>query len=123
MSESESTASGVSTDDKTATVQYKPVTSLTGNSNARAHYKQSRGYEQTSHALSNIHGLYGCSYPYTGKLPGHFSYKWPQYKASVNYDYATVCNTAVVQFCGKKYAKFLEKSWHITEQIYNFTQP
>ena len=59
----------------------------------------------------------------TGKLPGHFSYKWPGYEASVNYDYATVRNTAVVQFCGKKYAKFLGKCWHVTEQIYNFTQP
>ena len=113
---------------KTATVQYKPVTSLTGNSNARAHYEQSPGYDQTSHALPNIHGLYGCSYISiyslnTGKLPGHFSYKWPGYEASVNYDYATVRNTAVVQFCGKKYAKFLGKSRHITEQIYNFTQP
>jgi len=50
---------------KTATIQYKPVTTLTGNSNARAHYEQSRGYNQTSHALSNIHRLYGSSYPYT----------------------------------------------------------
>jgi len=65
VSESESTASGASTDDKTATIQYTPVTSLTGNSNARAHYEQSHGYDQTSHALSNIHGLYGHSYPNT----------------------------------------------------------
>ena len=62
MSESESTVSSAPTDDKTATVQFKPVASLTGNSNALAHYEQSRGYDQTSHALSNIHGLYGCSY-------------------------------------------------------------
>ena len=48
---------------------------------------------------------------------------WIKSNVATNYDYATVCNTAVVQFCGKKYAKFLEKSWHITEQIYNFTQP
>ena len=110
VSESESTASGASTDDKTATVQYKPVTSLTGNSNARAHYEQSCGYDQTSHALPNIHGLYGCSYISiyslnTGKFPGRFSYKWPGYEASVNYDNATVRNTAVVQFCGKKVCK------------------
>ena len=49
VSESESTAGGESTDDKTATVQYKPVTSLAGNNNALAHYKQSHGYDQISH--------------------------------------------------------------------------
>ena len=85
MSESESTASGVSAlDDKTATVQYKPATSLAGN-NALAHYEQSRGYDLISHALSNIHGLYGWScnlldvisvYSLNpGKLPGRFSYE------------------------------------------------
>ena len=37
MSESESAASSASTDDKTATVQHKPVTSLSHN-NALAHY-------------------------------------------------------------------------------------
>ena len=58
-SESESTVSGASApDDKTVTVQYKPATSLAGN-NVLAHYKQSRGFDQISHALSNIHGLYG----------------------------------------------------------------
>ena len=57
-----STTSGASApDDKTATVQYKPATSLAGNNNALAHYEQSRGYDQISHALSNIHGLYGWS--------------------------------------------------------------
>ena len=40
----------------------------------------------------------------------------------VNYDYATGYNTAVIQFCGNKSAKFLGKSWHITEQFYDFTQ-
>ena len=86
MSESVSTASGVSAlDDRTATVQYKPATSLAGNSNALAHYEQSRGYDQISHALSNIHGLYGWScnlldvinvYSLNqGKLPGCFSYE------------------------------------------------
>ena len=91
MSESESTASGVSAlDDKTATVQYKPATSLAGN-NALAHYEQSRGYDQISHALSNIHGLYGWScnlldvisvYSLNpGKLPGRFSYERPGYEA------------------------------------------
>ena len=54
MSESESTASSASTDDKTATIQYKPVTSLTGNSNAFAHYEQSGGYDQISYALSMV---------------------------------------------------------------------
>ena len=43
---------------KTATVHYKPVMSLADNNNALAHYEQSRGYDQISHALSNIHGLY-----------------------------------------------------------------
>jgi len=40
------------------TVQYKPATSLAGNNNALAYYEHSRGYDQISHALSNIHGLY-----------------------------------------------------------------
>ena len=46
---------------KTATIQCKPVTSFAGNNNVLAHYEQSCGYDQISHALSNIHGLYGCS--------------------------------------------------------------
>ena len=94
MSESASTTSGTSApDDKTATVQYKPATSLAGNNNALAHYEQSRGYDQISHALSNIHGLYGWScnlfdvisvYSLNpGKLPGRFSYKQPGYKATI----------------------------------------
>ena len=41
----------------------------------------------------------------------------------VNYDYATGYNTAVIQFCGNKSAKFPGKSWHITEQFYDFAQP
>ena len=93
MSESASTTSGASApDDKTATVQYKPSTSLAGNNNALAHYEQSRGYDQISHALSNIHGLYGwrCNlfdvisvYSLNpGKLPGRFSYKRPGYEAT-----------------------------------------
>ena len=61
VSESKSPASGASTDDKTATIQYKPVTSLAGSNNALVHYKQSCGFDQISHAFSNIHGLYGCS--------------------------------------------------------------
>ena len=76
---------------KTATVHYKPVTSLSGNNNALAHYEQSRGYDQISHALSNIHGVYRCScnlldvtsvYSLNpGMLPGRFSYKRPGYEA------------------------------------------
>ena len=56
---------------KTATVQYKPVASLTDNNNALAHYEQSCGYDQISCALFNIHGCIGAavisltSYPYT----------------------------------------------------------
>ena len=91
VSESESTASGASApDDKTVTVQYKPATSLAGN-NVLAHYKQSRGFDQISHPLSNIHSLYGWScnlldvisvYSLNpGKLPGRFSYKRPGYEA------------------------------------------
>ena len=41
----------------------------------------------------------------------------------VNYDYATGCNTAVFQFCSNKSAKFPGKSWHITEQFYDFARP
>ena len=91
-----STASDASTDDKTVTIQYKPVTSLAGNNNALAHYEQSRGFGQISHALSNIHGLCGCScnlfdvvsvYSLNpGKLPGRFSYKRPGYEASPDFD-------------------------------------
>ena len=76
---------------KTATIQYKPVTSLAGNNKVFAHYKQSHGYDQISHALSNIHGLYGCNcnlpdvisvYSLNpGKLPGCFSYERPVTKA------------------------------------------
>ena len=82
------TASGASS--KTGTVQYKPVTRLAGN-NALADYEQSRGYDQISHALSNIHGLYGWSCNFLdvisvyslnpGKLPGRFSYERPGYEA------------------------------------------
>ena len=46
---------------KTATVQYKPVTSLTDNNNALAHYEQSGGYDQISYALSNVHGCIGAA--------------------------------------------------------------
>ena len=46
---------------KTATIQYKPVTSLTDNNNALAHYEQSGGYNQISYALSNIHGCIGAT--------------------------------------------------------------
>ena len=38
VSKSESIASSASTDDKTPTVQHKPVTSLAGGNNALAHY-------------------------------------------------------------------------------------
>ena len=92
MSESESTAGGASTDDKTATIQYRPVTSLAGNNNMLAHYEQSLGFDQISHALSNIHGLYVCSCNLVDvisvyslnlrKLPGCFSYKRPGYEAT-----------------------------------------
>ena len=93
VSESTSTTSGASVpDDKMATVQYKPATSLAGNNNTLAQYKQSRGYYQISHALSNIHGFYGWSsnlldvisiYSLNpGKLPGRFSYEQTGYEAS-----------------------------------------
>ena len=94
VSKGKSTASaGVSTDDKTATIHYKPITSLSGNNNALVHYKQSHGYDQISYALSNIHGLYGCGcnlldvtslYSLNpGMLPGRFSYKRPGYEANL----------------------------------------
>ena len=96
MTKSKSTASDASTDDKTVTIQYKPVTSLAGNNNALAHYEQSRGFDQISHALSNIHGLCGCScnlfyvisvYSLNpDKLPGRFSYKRPGYETSPDFD-------------------------------------
>ena len=55
VSESECTESGASADDnidKTATVQYEPVTSLAGN-NVHMH-----SHMATIKSLSNIHGLY-----------------------------------------------------------------
>ena len=72
----------------------KPVTSLAGNNNTLAHYSiQSRGFDQISHALSNIHGLYGCSCNLfdvlsvynlnPGKLPCRFSYKLTGYEDSL----------------------------------------
>ena len=95
MSKSESIASSVSVpDDKTATVQYKPATILAGNNNVLAHYEQSRGYDQISHALSNINGLYGWScnlldviFVYIlkpGKLPSRFSYERAGYEATTH---------------------------------------
>ena len=57
VSESESTASSASTDDKTVTIQCKPVTSLASYINVFTHYEQSHDYDQISHALSDIHGL------------------------------------------------------------------
>ena len=80
VNESESTAT---TDDKTATVQYKPVTQVL--LATKTDYEQPRRYDQISHALSTIHGLCGCSCNFLdiipvyslnpGKLPGRFSYK------------------------------------------------
>ena len=76
---------------KTATIH---LMSLAGNNKyVLAHYGQSHGYDQISHALSNIHDLYGCScnlfdgisivYSLNlGKLPGRFSYNRPGYEAS-----------------------------------------
>ena len=85
-------ASGASTDDKTASIQYKPVTSLAGNNNALVHYERSRGFDQISHALSDIHGLYVCSCNLfdvisvyslnSDELPGRFSYERPGYEAT-----------------------------------------
>ena len=81
---------------KISTIQYKPVTSLAGNNNALAHFEMSHGFDQISHALSNIHGLYGCSCNLfdvisvyslkLGKLPGRFSYEQPGYEASDGWD-------------------------------------
>ena len=41
-------------------LQHRGEGSLAGN-NALAHYEYSHSYNQISHALSNIHGLYRCS--------------------------------------------------------------
>ena len=78
---------------KTATIRYKPVVNLAGNNNALAHYEQSRGFDQISHALSNIHGFHGCSCNHFDvisvyslnprKLPGRFSYERPGYEAKL----------------------------------------
>ena len=96
MSESESTASGASTDDKTATVQYKPVRSLARNNNALANYEQSRGFDQISHALSwlvevscNIFDVISVYSLNSRELPGRFSYERPGYEAIPQLDGAT----------------------------------
>ena len=70
MSKGESTASGVSTDDKIAAIQYKPVMSLAGN-NALVHYEKSHGDDQISHALSNTHGLYESSCNFVDLISVH----------------------------------------------------
>ena len=70
VSESESTASGASTDiSKTAIIQYKPITSLAGN-NTLAHYEQSCGFKYHMHypifmACTGAAVIFLTSYPYT----------------------------------------------------------
>ena len=100
--ENESTASGVSIgENKKATIQYKPVMSLAGN-NIFTHYEQSHGYDLILHALgctgAAINLLDGTSvYSLnSGKLPSHFSYKQPGYKAiGVEYTQAAIgCTTS-----------------------------
>ena len=71
-----------------------PVMSLAGSNDIFTHKEHSLGYDQISHELSNIYGLYGCScnlfgviVVYSldlGKLPGCFSFKWPGYEATSN---------------------------------------
>ena len=56
VTKGESAASSASTDDKTPTVQHKPVTSLSCN-NAFVHYSNVAMHDQISHALPNIDGL------------------------------------------------------------------
>ena len=46
--------------------QQPSITSLAGNKNTLAYYKQSQSYVQMQHTLSNIHGFYECSYTYLG---------------------------------------------------------
>ena len=61
---------------KTATIQYKPVTSLAGNNNALAHYEQSRGFDQISQvmhypifmACGVAAVIFMTSYPYTVQI-------------------------------------------------------
>ena len=84
----------MSTNDKTATIHFKPVTSLARN-NVLANYEQTHAYDQMSHSLSNSHGLYGysCNLRETisvcslnlGKLPGHFSNEQPGHEANLRY--------------------------------------
>ena len=74
-------------------LQHRGEGSLAGN-NALVHYEYSHSYNQISHALSNIHGLYRCScnlhdvksvYSLNlSNLPGRFSYKQPGYVAEVD---------------------------------------
>ena len=97
---------------KTATIQYKPLTSFAGNNNALAQYKQSRGVNQISHALSNIHGLYRCScnlfdvisiYSLNPcKLPGRFSYERPGYEATFYHALPSATQSSIDNFTVNK---------------------
>ena len=69
MSKGESTASGVSTDDKAAAIQYKPVTSLAGN-NALVHHSHVATIKYHMHyqilmACTGAAVISFTSYPYT----------------------------------------------------------
>ena len=96
-----------------------PVTSLASNNNMLVNYEQSRGYDQISHALSNVHGLYGCScnlldvisvYSLSlGKLPGHFSYERPGYEATCDLAVAPVsCVCVTSTLLLKKFSSLKE---------------
>ena len=77
---------------KTATIQYKPVTSLAGNNNTLAHYEQSMAtikyhmhYPISMACMSAAVIIFEVISIYSlnpGKLPGHFSYERPGYEAS-----------------------------------------
>ena len=70
----------------------KPVMSFTGRNNTLAHFKQSHGYDQMSHSLSNIHCVYTCTRNLLdiisvysldkSKLPRRFSCERPGYEAN-----------------------------------------
>ena len=80
-------------------------------------------------ALHSLLGLYLISLQVDLSLVIYLQNQINNYKQTtkstvcVNNDYTTGCNAAVIQFCGNKSAKFPGKSWHITEQFYDFAQP
>ena len=86
VSKSECIAGSASTDDKTPTVQHKPVMGLASGNNALAHYSNVATIKYHMHypilmAYRGAAVIFLTSYCLnTGKLPDCFFYKQPRYE-------------------------------------------